>query len=68
MADPADHAQLISDAELAANLAIARGQGHRPRSSSPFCKTCGEPIPRARQMALRGVRICIDCQTKAEAR
>jgi phage/conjugal plasmid C-4 type zinc finger TraR family protein len=68
LADAVDEAQLISDAELAASLAIARGQGHRPRSSTPFCKTCGDQIPHKRQIALPGVRTCIDCQTAKEAR
>ncbi|MEM7178723.1 MAG: DksA/TraR family C4-type zinc finger protein [Pseudomonadota bacterium] len=32
------------------------------------CAECGEPIPEARQKALPGVKICIDCQMDREAK
>lgn len=34
--------------------------------SAAYCEECGEPIPRARQEALPGVRLCVQCQQEAE--
>ncbi|WP_298494008.1 DksA/TraR family C4-type zinc finger protein [uncultured Maritimibacter sp.] len=31
------------------------------------CAECGEEIPEARQVALPGVKICIDCQEERDA-
>jgi len=35
--------------------------------SLTHCEECGEPIPPARQKAVPGVRLCINCQQKADA-
>lgn len=32
------------------------------RASAEFCEECGEAIPKARQLAVPGVKYCIDCQ------
>jgi phage/conjugal plasmid C-4 type zinc finger TraR family protein len=32
------------------------------------CAECGEPIPEARQAALPGVKLCIDCQQARDIR
>ena len=34
--------------------------------SEPFCLECGNQIPLARQQALKGVTLCIDCKQIAE--
>jgi len=33
-----------------------------------FCAACDEPIPKARQRAIPGVKLCIDCQSERDAR
>jgi phage/conjugal plasmid C-4 type zinc finger TraR family protein len=35
--------------------------------SATHCQGCGEPIPEPRRAALPGVRLCIECQEKADA-
>lgn len=35
-------------------------------SSRTHCAECDEEIPQARQLAVRGVRLCVDCQQIAE--
>jgi phage/conjugal plasmid C-4 type zinc finger TraR family protein len=32
------------------------------------CAECGEEIPEARRRAIRGVKLCIDCQQERDAR
>jgi len=32
------------------------------------CAECGEPIPQARQQAVPGVKLCIDCQNERDSR
>ncbi|WP_394205561.1 DksA/TraR family C4-type zinc finger protein [Shewanella waksmanii] len=46
----------IDDAVAAARNLLNRGD------SLAFCQECGEPIPKARQVAVVGVRYCIECQ------
>jgi phage/conjugal plasmid C-4 type zinc finger TraR family protein len=36
--------------------------------SLEFCEECGEPIPKARQEAVPGVTLCIDCKELEERR
>ena len=38
----------------------------RSRPSLEECLECGEPIPKARREAIKGVELCIECQTRAE--
>lgn len=41
----------------------------RPAGESlTHCAECGEPIPEARQKAVRGVKLCVDCQQERDAR
>jgi phage/conjugal plasmid C-4 type zinc finger TraR family protein len=41
----------------------------RPEGESlSECAECGEDIPEARQMAIPGVKLCIDCQSERDAR
>jgi len=37
-------------------------------ASLSHCAECDEPIPEARQKALPGVKLCIDCQQERDAR
>ena len=36
--------------------------------SRTHCAECDEPIPEARQRAIPGVKLCIDCQMERDAR
>jgi len=36
--------------------------------SNQFCDECGNEIPLARQQALRGVKLCIECKQAEEKR
>lgn len=38
----------------------------RNGSSRTHCAECGEEIPQARQRAIRGVTLCVDCQELSE--
>lgn len=53
------------DATVADAVAHARQQLHQGASLS-HCAHCDEPIARARQVALPGVRLCVDCQTRED--
>ncbi|MDU9398060.1 TraR/DksA C4-type zinc finger protein [Pseudomonas sp. zfem003] len=43
---------------------ISRMQRHG--ASRTHCAECGEEIPQARQRAIRGVTLCVDCQELSE--
>ena len=49
---------------------LKRMQARRaPRGESlTHCAECEEPIPEARQKAVPGVKLCIDCQQERDAR
>jgi phage/conjugal plasmid C-4 type zinc finger TraR family protein len=49
----------ISDA-----IKQVRRRINQTAESAIHCEECGEIIPLARRNALKGVRYCIDCQTK----
>ena len=53
-------AATLSDALERARRALPTG------NSATQCDECGETIPDARRVALRGVRHCIACQTALE--
>ena len=55
----ADVLDLGGDAPRVRN---AVGQGE----SEAFCLECGEPIPEARRQALKGVKFCVNCQSKLD--
>ena len=63
--EEADMAQLLS---VTANAdAVARVRAAIPKGPSlSHCEECGEEIPEARQLAVRGCRMCIDCQILSE--
>ena len=63
--EAADMAQLLSvtanaDAVAKVRAAIKKGP------SLSHCNECGEEIPLARQQAVSGCTMCIDCQTYME--
>lgn len=46
---------------------VARARSLIPKGKSlSFCEECAEPIPVARQKALPGVRLCLQCQEEAD--
>ncbi|MCO6524201.1 MAG: DksA/TraR family C4-type zinc finger protein [Candidatus Schmidhempelia sp.] len=51
----------ISDA-----IKQVRSRINQATESAIHCEDCGEMIPLARRHALKGVRYCIDCQTKRD--
>lgn len=52
----------VKDAVSAARARMPSGEGLSD------CEDCGEPIPRARQLALPGARTCVACQTLRDRR
>ncbi len=47
--------------------AVQHARQHLPRGKSrEFCEQCEEPIPEARQKAIPGVRLCVECQSELE--
>ena len=63
-----DIADQASDRETAdREFALAAQRACRPAGrSASHCRDCGEPIPEARQQAVSGVTLCVDCQTIQE--
>lgn len=61
--DVADRAQMEA-------ASLARFHEVKPKvavfPSATHCNECGEPIPKARQLAVKGVQFCIECQTFME--
>ena len=47
--------------------AVKRARGRLPRGESLFqCEDCGGEIPEGRREALRGVRLCVECQSERD--
>lgn len=47
--------------------AVSLARSRLPKGESlAECQNCGEDIPLARQRAVPGVRLCIDCQSELE--
>jgi len=53
------------DASVDEAVTRARQQLHKGESLET-CEECGEPIPVARQLAIKGVRLCVACQEIAD--
>lgn len=48
--------------------AVRRVRDRLPEGESlKHCEECGDEIPQARRDALKGVRLCITCQTERDA-
>ena len=63
-----DIADQASDREMA-DREFALAAQRAARSAGPscsHCQDCGEPIPVARQQAIPGATLCVDCQTTQE--
>ncbi len=56
------------EASVAEELERMRARRAPSGESRTECAECGEPIPEARQKALPGVKLCIDCQTERDGR
>lgn len=65
MADELDITADRMEAELQSILAHRKAQQATEASLSE-CEECGADIPIARQEAIKGCRLCIDCQSKTE--
>jgi phage/conjugal plasmid C-4 type zinc finger TraR family protein len=49
--------------------ALAYARARMPAGDSlTECEECGEPIPRARRLALPGARTCVGCQSQRDRR
>ena len=47
--------------------AVERTRSLLPRGESlPQCEDCGAEIPKGRREALRGVRLCVECQSERD--
>lgn len=68
MADIADRAEEREEEMRADTLAAMRRsrQEQIARESLSECEACEVPIPVARQVAVPGVRLCINCQSRLE--
>lgn len=68
MADIADRAEALeANQREDALAAFARSrQEQLSRESLSECEACEVPIPVERQVAVPGVRLCINCQSRLE--
>jgi phage/conjugal plasmid C-4 type zinc finger TraR family protein len=65
--EEADQAQLLTST-LNAD-AVAKIRANIPKGPSlSHCNECGEEIPMARQLAIKGCSTCIECQSLSERR
>ena len=66
--DNAEEAEIAQVLALQMNdLAVAQHRAKMPKGPSlEECEECGAEIPEARQKAIPGVRICIDCARRNE--
>ncbi|GAB3343274.1 MULTISPECIES: DksA/TraR family C4-type zinc finger protein [Chromohalobacter] len=47
--------------------ALERARSELPSGESlEYCEECGDPIPQARREAIKGVRLCIACQSERD--
>lgn len=47
--------------------AVERARNQLPKGESlSHCEECDREIPEARQLAIAGVRFCVECQTKID--
>jgi phage/conjugal plasmid C-4 type zinc finger TraR family protein len=65
MADDADHAQRVIEADLERRIAAARGVVATGESATE-CRDCGAQIPEGRRLAVPGVTRCSWCQQQVE--
>lgn len=65
MSDAIDRASEVESIFLEDALARFR-QPKTARESELHCLECGERIPEARRLAIRGCTLCVDCQEDLE--
>ena len=63
--DGAVNAQI--EASIADELARLKARSRPQGSSRSHCAECDEAIPEARQLALPGVKLCVDCAQQRDA-
>ncbi|TYB86734.1 DksA/TraR family C4-type zinc finger protein [Oceaniovalibus sp. ACAM 378] len=56
------------EASIADELARMKQRRGPTGESRTHCAECDEPIPEARQRAIPGVKLCIECQTGRDVR
>ena len=56
------------DASIQDELKRMRARRSPEGASQTNCAECDEPIPEARQRAIPGVKLCIDCRNERDAR
>jgi phage/conjugal plasmid C-4 type zinc finger TraR family protein len=64
MADIVDKAQAAQ--ELLLNFELAQQLKEDPATSLKFCRNCGARIPAKRRQAIKGVKLCVECQQERE--
>lgn len=64
MTDFADRAAQAEAAFLTA--ALEAQQSEQSATTYSHCWDCGEEIPKARQLAVAGCKLCVDCQAYKE--
>ena len=63
--EEADMAQLLSVTQN--DDAVARVRAAIPKGPSlSHCEECGDEIPKERQLAVQGCKMCIECQVISE--
>jgi len=68
MSDEVDMAQACQETLTGFAIDRVRQQLPASRVSASVCEVCGGPVPAARQRALPGVTVCVDCQQAREQR
>lgn len=66
MADVLDHLQTQDAFLVSLQIEAVRQLRHRGGESLCSCERCGNDIPDARQKAVPGVRVCVECQRVSE--
>lgn len=66
MTDIVDIATVEVSQNMENRLCRRRRRFRALKRSRRFCAECGEPIPEARQQAVPGCQLCIDCQEEKE--
>lgn len=56
------------EASISEELARMKARKSHVGASLRNCAECDEPIPEARQLAIQGVKLCIDCQQDRDGR
>ncbi len=66
VADDADMAFVLEQIHLSRQMRAIQTAVNNQSESLSECIECGADIPLARQQAIRGCQLCVDCQTHLE--